>query len=134
MIWLIDKSAFVRLASSPDAPEWASRMQRGMVCIPAITRLEVGSAAQSGAELRDFMARPPFSVMPVQNATPPMENRAIEVQVMLADKGLHRGPGAPDLLVAAIAELAGLTLLHLDKEFELIAEVTGQPVERLRMA
>lgn len=36
----------------------------------------------------------------------------------------------PDLLVAATAELAGLTVLHLDKDFELIAEVTGQSVER----
>ena len=36
-----------------------------------------------------------------------------------------------DLLVAATAELAQLTVLHLDKEFELIAEVTSQPVERL---
>ena len=38
----------------------------------------------------------------------------------------------PDLLIAAVAELAGLTVLHLDEDFELIAEVTGQPVERLR--
>jgi predicted nucleic acid-binding protein len=34
-------------------------------------------------------------------------------------------------LIAATAELAQLTVLHLDKDFELIAEVTGQPVERL---
>ena len=38
----------------------------------------------------------------------------------------------PDLLVAAAAELGGLTILHVDKDFDLIAEVTDQPVERLR--
>jgi hypothetical protein len=38
----------------------------------------------------------------------------------------------PDLLVAATAELAGLTVLHVDKDFELIAGVTGQALERLR--
>ena len=27
--------------------------------------------------------------------------------------------------------LAGLTVLHLDKDFEIIADITGQPVERL---
>lgn len=39
----------------------------------------------------------------------------------------------PDLIIAAAAELAGLTVLHLDKDFELIADVTGQPLERLRI-
>jgi hypothetical protein len=33
--------------------------------------------------------------------------------------------------VAAAAELAGLTVLHLDKDFEIIAAVTGQQLERL---
>lgn len=37
----------------------------------------------------------------------------------------------PDLIIAATAELAGLTVLHLDQDFEVIAQVTGQPVERL---
>ena len=43
----------------------------------------------------------------------------------------HRAPSIPDLTIAATAELAGLTVLHLDKDFEVIAQVTGQPVERL---
>ena len=37
----------------------------------------------------------------------------------------------PDLLIAATADLAGLALLHMDKDFDLIADVTGQPVEPL---
>lgn len=37
----------------------------------------------------------------------------------------------PELLIAAVAELADLTVLHLDKDFELIGGLTGQPVERL---
>jgi len=53
------------------------------------------------------------------------------VLTSLADRGRHRAPSVPDLLVAAAAELSGLTVLHLDKDFELIAEITGQPVERL---
>ena len=39
----------------------------------------------------------------------------------------------PDLIIAATAELAGLTVLHLDKDFEVIADLTGQPVQRLAM-
>lgn len=33
---------------------------------------------------------------------------------------------------AATAEQAELAVLHLDNDFELIAEVTGQPMERSR--
>jgi hypothetical protein len=29
--WLIDKSALVRLGASPDAAQWASRMERGLI-------------------------------------------------------------------------------------------------------
>lgn len=134
MIWLIDKSAFVRLASSPDATKWAERIERGLVRVSTVTRLEIGFSARSGGELRNFMSRPPLSVMPVEYATPMMEDRAVEVQAMLADRGQHRAPGVPDLLIAAIAELSGLTVLHLDKDFELIGEVTGQSLERLRTA
>lgn len=45
------------------------------------------------------------------------------------------GPGQTSRarLIAATAELAGLTVLHLDGDFDLIAELTGQPTERLRM-
>ncbi|HWG62040.1 MAG TPA: hypothetical protein VG253_10045 [Streptosporangiaceae bacterium] len=42
-------------------------------------------------------------------------------------------PSIPDLIMAATAELAGLTVLHLDKDFEVIAEITGQAVERLNV-
>ena len=51
---------------------------------------------------------------------------------LLADRGQHRAPSVPDLIIAAIAEVAGLVVLHDDKDFELIADITGQPVQRLR--
>ena len=44
---------------------------------------------------------------------------------------LYRAPSIPDLLVAATAEKAGLTVLAVDKDFDLIAEITGQAVEAL---
>jgi predicted nucleic acid-binding protein len=129
--WLIDKSALVRLAVSPDALEWAARIERGLVRITTVTRLEVGYSARSGADLRSGLAASPLSSMPVEYLTPAMEERAMEVLTLLADRGQHRGPSVPDLIVSAAAELGGLTVLHLDKDFDLIAEVTGQPMERL---
>ncbi len=129
--WLIDKSALVRLAMSPDAPEWAGRIQRGLVRISTVTRLEVGYSARTADDLRRAMAVPPLSSMPVEYLTPAIEDRAVQVQAALADRGEHRAPSIPDLLIAAAAELAQLTVLHLDNDFDLIAGVTGQPVERL---
>ena len=133
MTWLIDKSALVRLAASPDAAEWAERIERGLVRITTVTRLEAGYSARSGPELRAGLRQPPLSSMPVEYLTPAIEDRAVEVLTLLADQGQHRAPSIPDLIIAATAELAGLTVLHLGKDFEVIAQVTGQPVERLSM-
>jgi predicted nucleic acid-binding protein len=47
----------------------------------------------------------------------------------LAERGTHRGAPVPDLIIAAAAERAGVTLLHYDADFDLIASVTGQPCE-----
>lgn len=130
--WLIDKSALVRLGASPDAAEWAGRIERGLVRITTMTRLEVGYSARTAADARSVFGTPPISMMPVEYLTPAIEDRALEVQLLLADRGRHRAPSIPDLLIAAAAELAGLTVLHLDKDFELIEELTGQHTERLR--
>jgi predicted nucleic acid-binding protein len=131
--WLVDKSALVRLGQSTDAPEWANRIQRGLVRITTVTRLEVGYSARSGAEARAAARQPPLVAMPVEFLTPAIEDRAVEVQLLLADQGRHRAPSLPDLIVAATAELTGLTVLHVDKDFDLIAAITGQAVERLQL-
>jgi predicted nucleic acid-binding protein len=132
--WLIDKSALVRLAASPDAGQWAGRIERGLVRITMVTRLETGYSARSGPDLRAGLRRPPLSSMPVEYLTPVIEDRAVEVLALLADRGQHRAPSIPDLIIAATAELAGLTVLHLDKDFEIIAQITGQPMECLAPA
>lgn len=129
--WLIDKSALVRLSSAADGPAWADRIERGLVHVSTVTRLEIGYSARSGDELRTGLRRPPLASMPIEYLTPTIEDRAVEVQQLLADRGQHRAPAVPDLLIAATAELAGLVVLHLDKDFDLIAEITGQQVERL---
>jgi len=127
--WLIDKSALVRLATSPEAEEWAARVQRGLVRISTVTRLEVGFSARSADDLRGARARPPLQSMPVEYLTPAIEDRAVEVQALLADRGQRRAPSIPDLLIAAAAEQSGLILLHYDADFDLISRVTGQPCE-----
>ena len=50
----------------------------------------------------------------------------MEILTLLADRGQPRAPSIPDLIVAATAELAGLIVLHLDKDFDpTVAEITA---------
>lgn len=131
--WLIDKSAYVRmqLGQAAELEEWNARMQRGLVRMSTITRLELGFSVRSGSAGRAAFEVPPISLMSIEHLAPAMENRAWEVQMLLADRGQHRAPSIPDLLVAATAEKAGLTVVAIDKDFDLIAEITGQAVETL---
>lgn len=131
--WLVDKSALVRLPRSPDAAIWMERIDRGLVRVATVTLLEVGFSARSGHDWATGFAAPPLTNLPVENLTPGIEARAVEVQGILAHRGYHRAASVPDLVIAAIAENSALTVLHCDKDFDLIADVTGQPVERVRM-
>jgi hypothetical protein len=63
--WLIDKSG-----SSPDAATWASRVERGLIRITTVTRLEVGYA-RSAADLRAGLRLPPVSAMPWSTSPQP---------------------------------------------------------------
>ncbi|HMJ74990.1 MAG TPA: PIN domain-containing protein [Iamia sp.] len=129
--WLIDTSAYVRLPDADDAEGWSNKIERGLVRLSTVTRLELGYTARSFEGLRELVTTAPMALMPVEYMRPPIEDRAAEVQVLLAERGYHRAASVADLLVAAAAEAARLTVLHVDRDFELIAEVTGQPTERL---
>jgi predicted nucleic acid-binding protein len=131
--WLVDKSAYARLGRSPDGNLWAERITRGLVQVTTATLLEIGFSSRSGDDWSRNIESPPASHMPVAHLTPAIERRALEVQGVLARRGQHRAPSIPDLLIAATAELSGLTVLHLDKDFDLVAEITGQQLERLRV-
>lgn len=129
--WLIDKSAISRLHLDPHATEWTSRVERGLVRISTVTLLEIGYSARSASGHRLLLDEPPVAAMPIEHLTPKIEDRALELQRVLSERGHHRAPSVPDLLIAATAELTDLTVLHVDKDFELIAAVTGQRAERL---
>lgn len=131
--WLIDKSALVRLGSTPDARLWASRIDAGRVHLSSVTRLEIGYSARSANELLTSFASLPLSKMRIELLSPAIEERAWDVLRQLAHLGQHRAPSIPDLLVAATAEKCELTVLHVDKDFELISNVTKQSVERLTL-
>jgi len=129
--WLVDKSALSHINNADD--EWLSRINRGLVRISTVTLLEIGFSTRNGTDHRDTLNEPPVSSMPTENLTSAIEARAIEIQKLLADRGQHRAPSIPDLLIAATAELSRLTVLHADKDFDLIAAITDQPIDRLEL-
>lgn len=92
-----------------------------------ITELEFFYRARSAADrargIKDM--RSAFGWVPVHDQA---YTRAWDVQTELTGKGTHSSAGPVDLVVAATAELYGLTLLHHDRDFECIARVTGQAV------
>lgn len=130
--WLIDKSALVRLGATPDDRLWLDRIDKGLVRISTPTLLEAGFSARNASHWTAVVDGAPIAWMPLEYVTPQAERRAVEVQRLLAERGQHRAPSIPDLLIAAIAEVGALTVLHVDKDFDLIADITQQPMERLR--
>src|SRR6202011_3887583 len=88
-----------------------------------ITDLEVGYGSRNAREWDQDMAD--LSVFELVETTAGHVRRARQVQRLLASRS-QRGRKVPDLLIAAAAEQAGLTLLHYDNDFNLIARATGQ--------
>jgi predicted nucleic acid-binding protein len=133
--WLADKSAINRILDGRaiDQDLWMERIEHGRVRMSTVTRLEIGYSARNAHEIRTEFESPPFSYMPIEYLSARAEDRAFEVQTLLAERGHHRGPSVPDLLIAASAELGNLTILAADKDFSLISHITFQPVENLRM-
>jgi hypothetical protein len=97
-----------------------------------MTLLEVGYSSRGRDEHEQLVASAPLSHMILEWDIPAaVTRRAYEVQGLMAASGHHRAPSIPDLILAATAEAGSLTVLHHDKDFDLIARVTGQPLCRL---
>lgn len=91
-----------------------------------MTDLEMGAQARNTREWdRIAVEADAYPLVPIG---PAAFERALAVQRLLAGKS-QRGRKLPDLLIAAVAEAAGLIVLHYDADFDRIAAVTGQPCE-----
>lgn len=126
--FLADKSALTRRDTRPEVREALEPLLlAGEIATCGIVDLELLYSASSRAAYRALsealrgMPRAPLEELCVK--------RALEVQAMLAERSQHRAVPLPDLLIAACAERADLTLLHYDDDFERIAQLTGQPTQ-----
>ncbi|MBA3365874.1 MAG: PIN domain-containing protein [Actinobacteria bacterium] len=124
--YLADTSAWNR--SRLVAERWESLLEADELILCAPVALELLYSARGAADY-DSLARDlgGFLHLPLDERA---ERAASRAQSRLAASS-HRGPTPVDLLIAAVAQVNDVPLLHYDRHFELIAGVTGQPAEWL---
>jgi predicted nucleic acid-binding protein len=132
---LLDNSAWARLdqvALTQDrADEIAGWLEQERIatCLPFL--LEAGYSARNARDhdalLADLMSLPNVST------DERVEARAIEAQRQLARAGHHRLPPV-DLIIAALADVHRLGVLHYDNDYEIVREKTDLQFESVWLA
>lgn len=126
--YLADKSVLARMPRPEVSARLVPLIRLREVACCGINALEVLFSTRSPADF-DQTRQELERTMPWMPMTDADFQRAIEVMGLLSHGGAHRAAGLPDLLLAAVAERGGLTILHYDKDYEAIAAVTGQKTE-----
>ena len=123
---LVDTSVFARQRRSEVAAVLDPLIDAGRVATCGIIEFEVLYSTRSSREYVQLAAarRASLEWLPVEDVD---VRRGLAVQSQLAASGQHRR-AFPDLIIAAVAERQHVTVLHYDADYDLIAEVTGQPM------
>lgn len=126
--YLADKSALTRRETRPEVRAVIEPLLlAGQIATFGIVDLELLYSASSPSVYKRLAAV--LRALPRAPVTETVLDRALEVQGVLAKRSQHRAVPLPDLIVAACAEGAGLTVLHYDADYDRIAQVTRQPVQ-----
>ena len=125
--YLADTSAWNRSAFAQEW--WEALLEANELATCAPVRLELLYSARSAHDYSELAYE--YGRLPSLPLNKRVTAAAERTQAELASLGHHRGPSAVDLLVAAVAEVHGVTLLHHDRPFDAIARVTRQPAEWL---
>lgn len=125
--YLADTSAWNR--SRLVVERWSALMDQNELALCTPVRLELLHSARGKSDFANFASE--LDGLPHLALSRRVEALAARTQAALANRSEHRGPKPIDLLIAAIAQVHGATLLHYDRHFDLIARVTGQPAEWL---
>jgi predicted nucleic acid-binding protein len=119
----------MRRSQSDVAGALSQALDRGAVVMTPAIELELLRTSRDARDHRELARE--YGALPRIPLDGSVEARALEVQAALALRGYHRGPSPVDLLAAAAAEHAEAELWHCDRHFELIADVTGQPIRKV---
>jgi predicted nucleic acid-binding protein len=122
---LLDNSAWARLEqqalSQARVDEIATLLEEGRIatCLPFL--LEAGYSARNAPDHDELLGE--FLALPFVHVDDRVENRALEAQRQLARAAHHRLPPV-DLIIAALADIHQLGILHYDNDYEIVAEKT----------
>jgi predicted nucleic acid-binding protein len=126
--YLADTSALARLRHQTVAAVLGPLIEAGLVATCGVIEFELGWAARTAAEFDQLRADRDagYEWLAIHDED---WRRALDVQAALWRGGQIRAVGFPDLLVSAAAERKRVTLLHYDRDFDLIAGITGQAMQ-----
>jgi predicted nucleic acid-binding protein len=127
--YLADTSVWNRNRHQAIKSRWEELVLRDRIVVCDQVALEVLFSAQSAEEYDEGTRN--FSGFGQAIMDSRVYRRAREIQQALAHVGglHHRSVTIADLLIAAAAEAAGVTVLHYDEDFDRIAAITGQATE-----
>ena len=124
---LADTSALARLHRPAVAAVLGPLIEAGLVATCGVIEFELGWATRTSAEFDQVRGDrgEGYEWLATHDED---WHRALDVQATLWRGGRVRAVGFPDLLIAAVAERERITLLHYDSDYDLIAEITSQPM------
>jgi len=121
-----------RRKAYPELREWFdAALIEGEIAICDMVRLELLHSVRDVDEFRPLSED--LDGLPQLPLGEAEWRRALWVYERLAQqgRGFHRTVKHQDLLIAAAAEGAGVTLVHYDQDYDAIGRVTGQPTRWL---
>ncbi|MBN2113217.1 MAG: PIN domain-containing protein [Acidimicrobiia bacterium] len=124
--YLVDTSALARARREDVGARLESLARSGALWTCRLVDLEVAYASRARDVAAVLEERRALPEAPITGA---VLDRALRVAALLACKGQHRGAKPADLVIAAAAEAAGVTVLHYDQDYDRIGAVTHQQTE-----
>ncbi|MFI9641074.1 PIN domain-containing protein [Micromonospora sp. NPDC051925] len=123
-LYLIDTSAWGRLRQPTVGKRIASILVERLAatCVPL--DLEDGRSARDFRDAMVMRARRAELMIDLP-ITPAVATRARDLQLAVTARGRHRAASPVDVVVAAAAAEYSATVLHYDRDFDLLAEVGG---------
>ncbi|RKN06288.1 PIN domain nuclease [Streptomyces radicis] len=125
-VFLVDKSALARWGKPEVAAVLDGLHDRGLLSTCAVVEYEMVFSARTKKEATRIRASlRGFDHAPCNDEE---HERALWLQRDALRRGFHRALSLSDLLIAAVAQRHGLTVLHYDGDFDMIRGITGQPM------
>jgi predicted nucleic acid-binding protein len=130
-VLLLDNSAWARLElpslAEDRRAELADMIERGEIAVCTPFLLEAGWSARGGTHHDQLLAD--LLLLPRLRIDAHVEDAAVDAQRDLARRGHDRSAPPADLLIAACAHVHGAGVLHYDRDYDVLVELTGLAFE-----